>query len=913
LNADLSLDPSFSAVHFTSDNRYCWAALELPDGKILISGDFTTVNGIARRYVARLLPDGRLDEAFDAGNLDNSVWALGRLSDGRVVIAGNFSSINNVQRPRIAILSANGVLDTTFLPGNGFNDRVNSLFVDAGDAIVCGGRFSQFNGTTVGRVARITATGTLDATFNNGGAGADNFVERVLKLPDGRVVVSGNFENFNATALRKMVILQSNGTLDALFNPGTKLNDSVLSVLPVAGGKFLIGGYFTAYGATTRNRIARLNADGTLDAAFVPGTGLNGPAWALFDNGDGRVLAGGDFSSYNDQRRDRLAVIGANGALDAVESHAAFRAPAYEVAFQPDGKLVVGGDFTGAGGRQRNYLARFHSNGTLDDGFSPPSGFNAMVDVVRVQSNGKILVGGRFATNGSFTYDRLIRLLPDGSIDPAWYSGLAFSNGNVLSLHVDGSERIYAGGDFNNWNTVEHPGLVRLLPNGALDESFIGTISRGANDFYGGEVIAIRQQPDGKLVIGGSFTHASGREIGNIARLNEDGTPDWNFDPAGGTNDRVRSIQLLPDGRILIAGDFTTAGGLVRNRLARLLPDGQPDFSFAQSLTGMNGAIYEFRLMTDGRMLICGDFDRVNGQVRNRMAILEEDGSLVPDFNPATGPDDNIFTINSDTSGAVYAGGWIRDMQGTHRSGLVRMVATPGFAVNLTSISPSGAVPLNQPLTLTASAAVAGASITGVVFEASTDGVQFAVVADGTLQAGGAYSGTWTPPSSGTWFIRGLAADTQARTQASIALPVTVQPAGYAAWVAQNFSPAEQANASISGPTADPDRDSVANLIEYATGTQPKNAASSKAPTVETTALPGGNFLTLVWTKSSQATDITWAAEVSTNLAAWNSGPAFTTLVSETPVAGGSLIRVRENNPITTGQRRSMRLRVSVP
>src|SRR5690606_1792281 len=92
---------------------------------------------------------------------------------------------------------------------------------------------------------------------------------------------------------------QTDGTLDTSFNIGTGFNSDVNVITKQDDGKILVGGTFTTYNSTTQNRIARLNTDGTLDTSFTVGTGFDGVVRAITKQDDGKILVGGDFTSYN--------------------------------------------------------------------------------------------------------------------------------------------------------------------------------------------------------------------------------------------------------------------------------------------------------------------------------------------------------------------------------------------------------------------------------------------------------------------------------------------------------------------------------------------------------------------------------------------------------------------------------------
>ena len=171
------------------------------------------------------------------------------------------------------------------------------------------------------------------------------------------------------------------------FDPNA--NGPILVVVVQPDGKILIGGEFTTLspngGATvTRNRIARLNPDGTLDTAFNPNA--NNDVEAIAVQADGKILAAGDFTSIGGQTRNRIARLDATtGLADSFDPNA--NNAVYAIAVQTDGKILAGGVFTTVGGQPRNHIARLDATTGLADSFDPNA--NADVRSMAVQADGK--------------------------------------------------------------------------------------------------------------------------------------------------------------------------------------------------------------------------------------------------------------------------------------------------------------------------------------------------------------------------------------------------------------------------------------------------------------------------------------------------------------------------------------------
>src|SRR5439155_11936412 len=163
---------------------------------------------------------------------------------------------------------------------------------------------------------------------------------------------------------------------------------------------------------------------------------------------------------------------------------------------------------------------------------------------------------------------------------------------------------------------ISRPILARFNADGSLDGSFGLVI--GNRDW--GSVNALAVQPDGKVLVGGSFYSINGTNRPGIARLNANGSLDNSFNPGTGANG-VSSVALQPDGKVLIGGGFTTVNGANRSGIARLNANGSLDGSFNPG-TGVNGTVYSVALQPDGKVLIGGEFTSINGTNRNRIARL---------------------------------------------------------------------------------------------------------------------------------------------------------------------------------------------------------------------------------------------------------------------------------------------------
>ena len=308
-NFDGSLDTSFDPG--TGADGEITAAVLQSDGRIIVAGRFTSFNGFTHNGICRLNADGSVDQTFGLGNgINNAALALALQSDGRIIVGGQFSQIDLTQRFNLARLNNDGSVDLSFDPGNGPNGDVNAIIIQPDGRIVIGGTFIGYNGFARGGVARVLGNGVLDPSFDSGvGTGGNVFA---LELQhNGQIVLGGRFVQYSGINRTFIARIFGDGSLDFGFNPAP--NDWVQSLAVEPDDRILVGGFFTDVNGVGRHGIARLNTNGSLDLIFDPGAGCVGSLTndatqvrSIALQQFGRVLAGGVFTSYDNQLRDNI-------------------------------------------------------------------------------------------------------------------------------------------------------------------------------------------------------------------------------------------------------------------------------------------------------------------------------------------------------------------------------------------------------------------------------------------------------------------------------------------------------------------------------------------------------------------------------------------------------------------------------
>ncbi|TVR52380.1 MAG: hypothetical protein EA425_05040 [Puniceicoccaceae bacterium] len=665
------LDPSFRSGSVL--NGAVYAVVPAEEGKVYIAGGFTGLEGKVRHSIARLHSDGSLDDSFDpADSLNGTVMTLVLQQDGKILVGGWFTRFGETPRNHIARLNPDGSLDHSFDPGEVINHAVHSIALQPDGKILIGGGFTIWNGTPYSGIARLHPDGSLDPSFDpvggdappNPGFGTDRSVETITLQPDGRILIGGSFSLVNRTFQNGIARLHPDGTLDDSFNSGFGHLTSVLSLALLADGSILAGGSLSSANGLSREGIVRLHSDGSPDSSFNPGSATNGGVASLALQTDGRILIGGSFNNFSGSPPSNTARLHPDGSLDPTfDPGQGTNDDVISLAWLPDGKIFIGGRFTRYDGTPRSRIARLHPDGSLDTFFNPGSGANGRTRSIALQSDDKILIAGGFTSFDRTPRHRIARLLPDGRLDQAFDPGNGFDDDvRVLTLQPDG--RILAGGAFTQYAGVARNRIARLHPDGSLDASF--DPGGAAN----GEIKALVLQPDGRILIGGAFTQYDGVSRNRIARLHPDGSLDSSFDPGSGANGDVTTLALHSDGRAIIGGDFTTCGGMARNHVARLLPDGSLDASFDPG-GGPNRAVAVLLLQPDGKIILGGYFSTVNGTAKRYIARLHSDGSL--DFSFNGWADWRIFSLALQPDGRILIGGEFRNYGGIPRNRIARL------------------------------------------------------------------------------------------------------------------------------------------------------------------------------------------------------------------------------------------------
>ncbi len=724
-----SVDPTFN--YGLGANGPVNALTFATNGLLVVAGDFSTLNGARVNRVGRLNVNGTVDASFNPGLGPNGVVfgvAVQELRTNAVIVGGAFSSVNGTNAPFLARLRGDGSLDTTFATNSAPDNTVFAVAVQPDGAVVFGGAFTTVGGTNLARIARVDVDGALDATFNPG-TGANGIIRAIAVQPDGRILIGGDFTSYNGTNINRIARLNADGSLDNTFLPGFGADGSVQSLVVTTNGTIVVGGAFVTFNGFTRNGITQLNPDGSLDAGFNAGVGANGPVNAIGLRSDGKLVVVGDFTGFNDLPLVRVARLNEDGSVDdtfepgsgpdnAVNAVAQFTQTAPPVipisaaggGIGSNTNVVNTGSTSGVLTLNLNTLViadnlRVYYEGLLllDTNvvgrlqFTIPYGPGTSTVVTIIMNEGnprgsiwnytgalapgaaganvdRSVIGGLFRNYNGEPHDRLALLTGTGVADPAYGVGQGAGLITSVAINTNAAQpdllgKLVIGGAFNFHNGVALPHLARLNQDGTVDLNF----NTGAGLNAGVNAVAV--QGDGRVVAGGYFSFANGVSRNAIARFNADGSLDTAFDPGVGANKTVFAVTLQADGKALIGGLFTVVNTTARNYIARLNLDGTVDATFNPG-TGANDSVRAIAVQPDGRIIIAGEFTSVAGTTRNRLARLNANGTLDASFNPAGLLDGAVHAVLIDATGGIVVGGSFTSAGGSSRSYLARFTAS---------------------------------------------------------------------------------------------------------------------------------------------------------------------------------------------------------------------------------------------
>ena len=363
---------------------------------------------------------GSIDPAFiPALEPGADVYAVAIQPDGKILVGGSFVATGSIRVTNLARLNVDGSLDTTFNPATAVDlGYVNSLAIQPNGRIVVGGDFYSSRSLNQGILTRLNSDGTEDSSFDYN-LFIDSAVNAIVLQPDGKIVIGGLFVVVDFALRRNIARLNPDGTLDYAFDACVAASDGsgASSLALQTDGKIIAAGNFSFSTGTTRTGIARLQDCGDLDPDYAPEPGVDSTngVFVVRLRPDNTLLFGGTFREYHSSPRGGLAQLGSDGIVDtnfhSINGIEAGKA-VYAVLIAPDGSAIIGGNFVSYNAALRSSVARVNSDGSLDQTYHTGSGADNSVSSLALQTNGSLVVGGKFGNFDGVPRNGLCRLRP---------------------------------------------------------------------------------------------------------------------------------------------------------------------------------------------------------------------------------------------------------------------------------------------------------------------------------------------------------------------------------------------------------------------------------------------------------------------------------------------------------------------
>jgi uncharacterized delta-60 repeat protein len=597
-------------------------------------------------------------------------------------VAGNFTTYRQPIYSRLIRTDLSGSIDTTFNMGTGPSSTVNCMVTQSDGKLLLGGSFSSYSGSTVGNMVRVNTNGTRDTTFNTG-VGFGAAVNDMRVQSDGKIIAVGAFTTYSGSIRNRIVRLNTDGTYDTTFNIGTGLNNTANCVAIQSDGKILVGGTtITQYsGSLIGTGSLRINTDGTRDTTYNTGAGFltNFTVYSIDIQSDGKIVVGHGATTYSGSTVTRLTRLNDNGSVDTTFNPGTINSLVYAVKIQPDQKILINGAFTSVSGSTRVSLARVLSNGQVDTSYVVGNGISStsagVLNVFSLDNSGNVYLGGTFTTYSGSTVNRFIKTTPSGAIDSTFISGSIAFNGQS-SAGFNGTVRavLISGSNIymgGDYTTYQAPPINYLVK---LDNTGAVDTTFNVGIGPGNNVTSMVTQSDGKLLISGpSFTSYSGSSSVRIARINTNGTRDTTFISGTGLNGSAYDMKVQPDGKIIAAGTFTTYSGSTNSGIVRINTNGTKDTTFNVGL-GSTGNIYQLALQSDGKIIAIGATTAYSGSSNAGIVRINTDGTKDITFNMGSGFNTtSVFAIGIQSTGKIIVGGNFSIYSGSTNNYIVRI------------------------------------------------------------------------------------------------------------------------------------------------------------------------------------------------------------------------------------------------
>jgi hypothetical protein len=649
------------------------------DGKVIIAGYFSYVNGVRRNGLARLNTDGSLDTTWNP-NPYGSIDAILIDSANNLYVGGSFSSIGGQATSGLVRLSSSGAVDSTWNPSpssSSFYLDINALTLDpVSGYLYVGGSFTSIGGQAMNNIARLsTSGGGADPTWN---PNPNQSVSAIVTDNAGNVYTSGSFTTIGGLQRNYIAKISGAGVVDPLWDPspsGITANTSIshLALDPLTGNVYA-GGMFQSIGGQSISNLAKLSSTGTGAAitSWNPqiNSSINDEVNALAVDTYGNVYVSGQLGNVGGLTRNAIKLSGTTAVVDPNWNPLGYwvtntvasvgLSPIYAFAFDDNDNALVGGSFTYIGGLIKTGFAVLASGTAVANPAWPSVQVGGTINALVRDSVGRTVIGGNFTFMGDAVTVRtnIARLNSDTTIDTSWDPE---ANAEVDVLALDSGGNVYAAGQFTAIGGQARNYLAHLSVSDGSADSW--------NPSPGGYVTALAlDDTSGNLFVGGNYSiiGAPAQERVNLAKISvSSGSADatWNPGVTQGWGNAISALALDGSGNLYAGGTYVSIGGISRAGLAKLSTSGvgAVDVNWNPNPSQSGGNYYNsigaLTLDGSGNLYVGGNFTSIGGQNLNSLARISATSTGAADaiWNPNA--DGEIDAIVLDGNGHVYVGG----------------------------------------------------------------------------------------------------------------------------------------------------------------------------------------------------------------------------------------------------------------
>lgn len=357
----------------------------------------------------------------------------------------------------------------------------NNIFFNIGGyygspiVLIGGDNFTAYGGSTVGRFVPLSNNGEIAESFVDG-TGFNAGVLCMLKSSYGDYYIGGGFSTYNGTSCGRLVRLTASGTLDTTFDTTGKFDGNVHSLYEDASGNIFVGGAFSAYdGQSNTARIVKLNRSAVHQSSFAPSFG-SGIVYAIAGDSSGKIYAGGSFTLVNSLTNNRIIRLNANGSKDTgFDNSTGFDNNVLKISIAASGKIYVSGQFLTYKSVGYSFLIRLNTDGTADTAFDTAffnSGGGSVNSFVE-DSSGNVYCVGQFSSYDGTSVSTQCKLDSTGTLVPGFTSGVS---GLGFDIKMTPEEKFFIVGQSGTE-------IAFVSATGAADPTFVAkTVTGTATD-----------------------------------------------------------------------------------------------------------------------------------------------------------------------------------------------------------------------------------------------------------------------------------------------------------------------------------------------------------------------------------------------------------------------------------------------